>query len=111
MLVPSTPLRRGVGAPNQYPLGSAANYLIHADVQLHIPVTYNNDRYLDNLAVTWDKVYLNEPCAGVPDNLCPLVLGGHGEMWGETVDASDIEQTVWPRLSVGNLLLPPAFFS
>jgi len=55
--------------------------------------------YLDNLAVTWDKVYLNEPCAGVPDNLCPLVLGGHGEMWGETVDASDIEQTVWPRLS------------
>lgn len=44
------------------------------------------------------KVYLNEPCNGVPDNLCGLVLGGHGEMWGETVDTSDIEQTVWPRL-------------
>lgn len=55
--------------------------------------------YLDNLAVTWSAVYQNEPCAGVPDNLCPLVLGGHGEMWGETVDASDIAQTVWPRLA------------
>lgn len=55
--------------------------------------------YLDNLGTMWDKVYLNEPCAGVPDNLCPLVLGGHGEMWGETVDASDIQQTVWPRMA------------
>ena len=27
------------------------------------------------------------------------VLGGHGEMWGETVDASDVEQTVWPKLA------------
>ena len=43
--------------------------------------------------VMWDAVYLNEPCTGVPDNLCKLVLGGHGEMWGETVDASDIQQT------------------
>lgn len=55
--------------------------------------------YLDNLYVKWDAVYQNEPCAGVPDNLCPLVLGGHGEMWGETVDSSDIQQTVWPRLA------------
>ena len=39
-------------------------------------------RYLDNLDVTWDKVYANEPCAGVPDALCPQILGGHGEMWG-----------------------------
>ena len=22
-----------------------------------------------------------------------------GEMWGETVDASDLQQTVWPRLA------------
>ena len=28
--------------------------------------------------------------AGIPDNLCDtLVLGGGGEMWGETVDYSD----------------------
>ena len=55
--------------------------------------------YLDNLGTPWNYVYLNEPCTGVPDNLCPMVLGGHGEMWGETVDTSDIEQTVWPRLA------------
>jgi len=54
--------------------------------------------YLDNLNIDWKAVYSQEPCSGVPDNLCPLILGGHGEMWGETVDASDIEQTVWPRL-------------
>eukprot|EP01062_Namystynia_karyoxenos_P048309 TRINITY_DN3672_c0_g1_i4.p1 TRINITY_DN3672_c0_g1~~TRINITY_DN3672_c0_g1_i4.p1 ORF type:complete len:529 (+),score=186.51 TRINITY_DN3672_c0_g1_i4:78-1664(+) len=54
--------------------------------------------YLDHITVPWAAVYMNEPCTGVPDSLCPLILGGHGEMWGETVDPSDIEQTVWPRL-------------
>merc|ERR1712232_1402688 len=55
--------------------------------------------YLDNLNVKWDAVYQNEPCKGIPTDLCPLILGGHGEMWGETVDMSDIEQTIWPKLS------------
>jgi len=55
--------------------------------------------YLDNLNVAWDAVYSNEPCADVPDALCGGILGGHGEMWGETVDASDLQQTVWPRLA------------
>ena len=27
------------------------------------------------------------------------MLGGQGEMWGETVDVSDFEQTVWPRMA------------
>jgi hexosaminidase len=58
-----------------------------------------NSWYLDNLNVNWTAVYLNEPCATVPDDLCPMILGGHGEMWGETVDTSDIEETVWPRLA------------
>ncbi len=36
----------------------------------------------------------------MPDALCDAhVLGGHGEMWGETVDTSDLQQTVWPRLA------------
>jgi hexosaminidase len=26
------------------------------------------------------------------------MMGGGGEQWGETVDTSDLEQTVWPRL-------------
>ena len=56
-------------------------------------------RYLDNLDVDWSAVYANEPCSDVPDSLCHMILGGEGEMWGETVDASDIEQTVWPRLA------------
>ena len=55
--------------------------------------------YLDNLNVNASAVYLNEPCDGIPDDLCEAhLLGGHGEMWGETVDASDIDATVWPRL-------------
>ena len=66
-----------------------------------VNVGYNaKSWYLDNLNVQWDAVYSNEPCDGVPDDLCNAhVIGGHGEMWGETVDASDLEQTVWPRLA------------
>lgn len=63
-------------------------------------VGYNTQSwYLDNLNVDWQHVYSNDPCAGVPDSLCHKVLGGHGEMWGETVDASDLQQTIWPRLA------------
>lgn len=64
--------------------------------------------YLDNLNVMWNKVYAYEPCDGIPDDLCHKVLGGHGEMWGETVDMSDLEQTVWPRLAaIGERLWSP----
>ena len=38
------PLKRGVGAPHQCPLGSVASYLIYADVRLRIPMTHNDDR-------------------------------------------------------------------
>jgi len=55
--------------------------------------------YLDNLNVNWTAVYSQDPCGGAPEDLCKLILGGHGEMWGETVDMSDLEQTVWPRLA------------
>eukprot|EP00927_Polykrikos_kofoidii_P041997 TRINITY_DN3586_c0_g1_i3.p1 TRINITY_DN3586_c0_g1~~TRINITY_DN3586_c0_g1_i3.p1 ORF type:complete len:576 (-),score=65.44 TRINITY_DN3586_c0_g1_i3:138-1814(-) len=61
--------------------------------------------YLDNLDITWDALYQNEPCEGIPDastdtqDLCERVLGGHGEMWGEKVDGSDLQSTVWPRLA------------
>jgi len=56
--------------------------------------------YLDGLGVTWETMYVQEPCIGIPDNLCAtLMLGGGGEMWGETVDTSDLQQTIWPRLA------------
>lgn len=55
--------------------------------------------YLDHLDVAWKALYGNEPCADITDPAqCDLVLGGQGEMWGETVDVSDIQSTVWPRL-------------
>jgi len=74
-----------------------------------INVGYVKDSwYLDNLAVTWDNVYINEPCVGVPDSLCPMIYGGHGEMWGETVDASDLQTKVWPKLgSIAERLWSP----
>ena len=55
--------------------------------------------YLDSLITTWDTIYLQEPCLGLTEGECSLVLGGGGEQWVETVDASDIEETLWPRLA------------
>ena len=58
-----------------------------------------NSWYLDNLGTTWDKAYGVDLRAAVPPHFQAKVLGGHGEMWGETVDASDFDSTVWPRLA------------
>lgn len=54
--------------------------------------------YLDHLDITWDQMYTNEPFADITDpKQQALLLGGEVEMWGETVDPSDIQQTIWPR--------------
>ncbi|XP_062506570.1 uncharacterized protein LOC134183119 [Corticium candelabrum] len=54
--------------------------------------------YLDHLTVTWEKFYDNDPFQGISDpNQQKLMLGGEVCMWGETVDPSDIDQTIWPR--------------
>jgi len=65
--------------------------------------------YLDGLDVTWEVMYAQEPCTGISDDVCAkLMLGGGGEMWGETVDTSDIQNTVWPRLAaIGERLWSP----
>merc|ERR1719223_653259 len=43
-------------------------------------------------------MYLNEPTEGLSASSDPtLILGGESCMWGETVDPSDLENTVWPR--------------
>ena len=56
--------------------------------------------YLDNIRNDWASFYQNEPCLNISDADCrQYVLGGEGEMWGEHVDASDLAQTVWPRLA------------
>ena len=36
--------------------------------------------------------------AGVTNaSAIPLILGGETEAWGETMDGSDVLQTIWPR--------------
>ena len=47
MVVPSTPLRRWIGAPHQCHLevGSKLALPLFVDVRLHIPMTHRNDRY------------------------------------------------------------------
>ena len=45
----------------------------------------SNAWYLDHLGIKWDAAYSNEPCDGITDpKQCALVLGGQGEMWGES---------------------------
>jgi len=56
--------------------------------------------YLDALTITWKDQYPVEPCVNVDDKLCELyMLGGSGSMWGETVDISDSQSTIWPRMA------------
>ncbi|OMO82896.1 hypothetical protein COLO4_22777 [Corchorus olitorius] len=62
-------------------------------------IVSNQDKwYLDHLDTTWEEFYLNEPLTNITKlNEQKLVIGGEVCMWGETVDGSDIEQTIWPR--------------
>ncbi|KAL5082672.1 hypothetical protein RYX36_011093 [Vicia faba] len=54
--------------------------------------------YLDHLDVPWNEVYNTEPLEGIhKESEQKLVLGGEVCMWGETADASDVQQTIWPR--------------
>lgn len=56
--------------------------------------------YLDGLRVTWQSMYEVEPTSDLDMRRARgRVLGGEGCMWGETVDPSNLESTVWPRLA------------
>jgi len=53
--------------------------------------------YLDHLSTTWQDRYVLEPFEYITDpSQQKLVIGGEACMWGETVDVSDIQQTIWP---------------
>ncbi|PIN10376.1 Beta-N-acetylhexosaminidase [Handroanthus impetiginosus] len=62
-------------------------------------IVSNQDKwYLDHLDALWQGFYTNEPLANITDpKQQALVLGGEVCMWGEHIDGSDIEQTIWPR--------------
>ncbi|CAO2837460.1 unnamed protein product [Amaranthus hypochondriacus] len=62
-------------------------------------IVSNQDKwYLDHLDITWDQFYMNEPLTNITNpKQQKLVIGGEVCMWGEHIDASDIEQTIWPR--------------
>jgi hexosaminidase len=43
-------------------------------------------------------MYNNEPTDGLSATSDPsLIMGGESCMWGETVDPSDLDATIWPR--------------
>lgn len=62
-------------------------------------IVSNQDKwYLDHLDATWQGFYTNEPLTNITrPNEQKLVIGGEVCMWGEHIDGSDIEQTIWPR--------------
>ncbi|KAL2941429.1 Beta-hexosaminidase 3 [Bienertia sinuspersici] len=62
-------------------------------------IVSNQDKwYLDHVDTTWDEFYMNEPLTNITNpKQQNLVIGGEVCMWGEHIDASDIEQTIWPR--------------
>ncbi|KAK4834906.1 hypothetical protein QYF36_002336 [Acer negundo] len=54
--------------------------------------------YLDHLDVPWNNTYTAEPLEGIDEaSQQELVIGGEVCMWGETADASNVQQTIWPR--------------
>ena len=55
--------------------------------------------YLNSLSTTWQQRYKEEPTTGVAKDNEALVLGGGGQMWGETADPSDVIQTIWPGMA------------
>lgn len=85
--------------------GGVAQKVVKAGLRC---IVSNQDKwYLDHLDAFWQDFYTNEPLTNITDHKQQaLVLGGEVCMWGEHVDASDIEQTIWPRAAAaaGNLL-------
>jgi hexosaminidase len=69
--------------------------------------------YLDHLDVPWDEVYTADPLEFIhKESEEKLILGGEVCMWGETADASNVQQTIWPRAAAAagkHVLLTPCF--
>ena len=54
--------------------------------------------YLDALNEPWTSFYDVNPLTAVTNVTArQFLLGGEVDMWGETADTSDVQQTIWPR--------------
>jgi hexosaminidase len=55
--------------------------------------------YLDHLTTTWQQMYDDDPLQGIQkgSTQANFVMGNEACMWGETMDGSDMMQTIWPR--------------
>lgn len=76
--------------------GGVAQQVVEAGLRC---IVSNQDKwYLDHLDTTWQEFYMNEPLTNITyPKQQELVIGGEVCMWGEHIDGSDIEQTIWPR--------------
>ncbi|KAK9291724.1 hypothetical protein L1049_019673 [Liquidambar formosana] len=76
--------------------GGVAEQVVAAGLRC---IVSNQDKwYLDHLDTTWQEFYMNEPLTNITNpKQQQLVIGGEVCMWGEHIDGSDIEQTIWPR--------------
>ena len=54
--------------------------------------------YLDHLDMQWFDMYNDEPFEGIDDpKMQKKILGGQAQAWGETIDGSNLLNTIWPR--------------
>ncbi|KAL8193056.1 hypothetical protein R6Q57_026960 [Mikania cordata] len=76
--------------------GGVAEQVVKAGLRC---IVSNQDKwYLDHLDNDWQKVYMNEPLTNITNpKQQKLVIGGEVCAWAETIDGSNIEQTIWPR--------------
>ena len=90
------------------PKGTVIQQWLPNSVALPLNVTSNGYRlvwsdssvwYLNHVKLTWRQMYEAEPCNGLPDANCALVIGGEGCLWAEMVDTSVLFQTLYPRLA------------
>ncbi|KAL8166224.1 hypothetical protein V2J09_007723 [Rumex salicifolius] len=84
---------------NKMSSSEAYEYFVLRAQKIALCIVSNQDKwYLDHLDATWDQFYSNEPLRDIHgSDKQNLVLGGEVCMWGEHIDGSDIEQTIWPR--------------
>ncbi|XP_024543671.1 beta-hexosaminidase 3 [Selaginella moellendorffii] len=54
--------------------------------------------YLDHIDIPWEEFYSKEPYDNIASHKeQQLIIGGEVCMWGEKVDAANIQQRIWPR--------------